>query len=241
MFCFFLLSPLVSSAQGESLRRIIKQDTITLTGKVVDIFGKPVPHIGLLLRSTDKYDRSLGTTTDVDGYFKIHGAFLYDTIRLESNKVIFYMNKGSRFVTIQLPEVTSKEIQAEVKAKRFKPKTIPSIKKYILEDFYCALPYISLDAEYPGGPDAFQKIISTNLKYPAGALKYNIEGNVKLKFKVLKDGSLSGFVVLDSLGYGCEEEAIRVVKLSRKWRPAIRSSRPIEFEQTISVFFHLED
>lgn len=238
---FFILSPIVSSAQGESLRRIVKRDTITLTGKVVDIFGNPVSHIGLLVKSTNKYDMPLGTSTDVDGYFKIHGAFLYDTIRVESINEISYMNKGSRFVTIRLPEIISKEIQAEVKAKRFRPKTLTNLKKYKLEDFICVLPHISLYAEYPGGLDAFQKFISANLKYPAGAIQYNIEGNVKIKFKVLKDGSLSDFAILDSLGYGCDEEAIRVLKLSKKWRPAIRSSRPIELEQTISVCFHLED
>ena len=67
--------------------------------------------------------------------------------------------------------------------------------------------------KYPGGSSAFKKFISDNLTYPEEAIKNRIEGYVYVKFVVDNLGKVIDAGVTKGLGYGCDEEAIRLVKL----------------------------
>lgn len=69
--------------------------------------------------------------------------------------------------------------------------------------------------EYPGGKTAFKKFISENMRYPAEAVKNNIEGDVFVKFVINDNGSVQDASVLKGIGYGCDEEALRLIKLLR--------------------------
>lgn len=67
--------------------------------------------------------------------------------------------------------------------------------------------------EYPGGPKELTKFIYENLRYPAEAVKAKIEGSVYLEYDIDYRGNVVETRVIQSLGYGCDEEAARVVKL----------------------------
>jgi len=67
--------------------------------------------------------------------------------------------------------------------------------------------------KYPGGKTAFQEFIRKNLRYPKEALEKKIEGSVHIHYRVDGLGKVIEVNVTKSLGYGCDEEAIRVVKL----------------------------
>lgn len=77
-----------------------------------------------------------------------------------------------------------------------------------------------IDASYPGGSDSLMNFIWKNLKYPATAQQNNVQGEVQISFDVNFDGNLINFSKISNLGYGLEEELIRVVKLTPKWIPA---------------------
>ncbi|MCF8296061.1 MAG: energy transducer TonB [Saprospiraceae bacterium] len=66
---------------------------------------------------------------------------------------------------------------------------------------------------YPGGNDAFRKFIEKNLKYPKQALEKAIEGVVMLEYEVDDMGNVHNPKVVNGLGFGCDEEALRLVKL----------------------------
>ena len=66
---------------------------------------------------------------------------------------------------------------------------------------------------YPGGNEALGKFLKENIKYPDEARKNNIEGIVHISFDVDHYGRISNEHIIHSLGYGCDEEAIRVVNL----------------------------
>ncbi|MDR3286892.1 MAG: energy transducer TonB [Prevotellaceae bacterium] len=66
---------------------------------------------------------------------------------------------------------------------------------------------------YPGGNKALSEFISQNLHYPEQAAQNDISGSVHLQYVVTDDGFVESVQVLKGLGYGCDEEAIRVVKL----------------------------
>ena len=68
-------------------------------------------------------------------------------------------------------------------------------------------------AEYPGGSEALKKFIKNNLRYPKEALMHRVEGSVYLKYEVNEKGKVHSISVVNGLGYGCDEEAIRIISL----------------------------
>ncbi len=75
------------------------------------------------------------------------------------------------------------------------------------------------DSEPAGGWDNFQLYIRRNARLTEAARNNNISGNVRLQFTVGPDGKPANISVLQSLGFGCDEEAMRLVRLFQ-WAPA---------------------
>jgi len=65
--------------------------------------------------------------------------------------------------------------------------------------------------EFPGGKMSYQKYISDNQVYPEEALKNKIEGIVYLSADVNDNGQVAGIRIEKGIGYGCDEEAIRLL------------------------------
>jgi len=66
--------------------------------------------------------------------------------------------------------------------------------------------------EYPGGENELQKFIKKNLLYPKLALSNNIEGEVLIKYKINPNGNITNISIIKGIGYGCDKEAVRIVK-----------------------------
>ncbi len=66
---------------------------------------------------------------------------------------------------------------------------------------------------YKGGKKALSLFIKENLKYPKEAIAHKIEGGVLVDYVVNDNGEVTAASVRKGLGYGCDEEAIRLVKL----------------------------
>jgi TonB family protein len=67
--------------------------------------------------------------------------------------------------------------------------------------------------KFTGGSEAFRKFIADNLSYPQEALEARIEGSVVVGYDISDEGSVINPHILKGLGYGCDEEAIRVIGL----------------------------
>lgn len=67
--------------------------------------------------------------------------------------------------------------------------------------------------EFPGGPKELTKFIYSNLRYPSAALEAKIEGIVWIEYDIDYKGNVVETRVLQSIGYGCDEEAARVVRM----------------------------
>ncbi len=65
--------------------------------------------------------------------------------------------------------------------------------------------------EYPGGKEEFRKYILANLKYPQLAIEKNIQGIVYLSAEINDHGEVLNVQVDKGLGYGCDEEAVRLI------------------------------
>jgi protein TonB len=93
--------------------------------------------------------------------------------------------------------------------------------------------------EFPGGHSAFIKFLSRNLKYPANAVERGIEGKVLISFIIEKNGRLSNIKILRGIGYGCDEEAIRVLEKSPEWKPGIQNKQKVRVAYTLPINFNL--
>lgn len=80
--------------------------------------------------------------------------------------------------------------------------------------------------------------LTNNLQYPESAFKQSISGNVKLLFVVEPNGHISNIQVIKTLGGGCTEEAIRVVKLIN-WFPALKKNVAVRCFVPMEISFNL--
>lgn len=80
--------------------------------------------------------------------------------------------------------------------------------------------------------------ISNSLQYPDAAFKQNISGLVRLKFVVEPSGRISNLLTEKTVGGGCTEEAIRVIKMIR-WYPAIKKDVAVRTWMTLDITFDI--
>ena len=93
--------------------------------------------------------------------------------------------------------------------------------------------------EFPGGSVELMKFLSTNLKYPASALKDSIQGRVVATFIVEKDGSTSNVKVVKHVSDDLDAEAVRVIELMPKWIPGMQRGEAVRVKYTVPVTFRL--
>ncbi len=92
---------------------------------------------------------------------------------------------------------------------------------------------VEIKPEYPGGFGAFFMLLSKNFTRPSDS---NFRGGrLIVSFLVEKDGSLTEIKVLKDPGFGTAEEAIRVMKLSKKWIPATQNGKPVRCSYQIPI------
>ena len=85
------------------------------------------------------------------------------------------------------------------------------------------------EAEFPGGKQAWIQYLGKNCNATVPSDNGAPEGSytVELEFIVNLDGSLSDIKELTKLGYGMEEEAIRLLSKGPKWIPAQQNGRKV--------------
>ncbi len=93
-----------------------------------------------------------------------------------------------------------------------------------------------------------QKLIEyiyTNVRYPEIAKEKGIEGVTVVKFVVEKDGSITDVKSERTIGGGCDEEALRVVRsfkeMSQKWIPGKQRGKNVRVQFLLPIKFKLED
>lgn len=93
--------------------------------------------------------------------------------------------------------------------------------------------------QFPGGHEAMLQFLSDSLQYPEKAIQNAISGEIEVGFLVNKDGSLSHIKVIKGMGYGCDEEAIRLVSIMPRWQPVIQGNDTLALAHRISIPFIL--
>ncbi|MCU0440502.1 MAG: energy transducer TonB [Raineya sp.] len=90
-----------------------------------------------------------------------------------------------------------------------------------------------------GGYAKFYKYLDENIYYTQQAIDKKIEGYVFVQFVVDKTGRLENIKIVKGLGFGLDEEVIRVFEESPKWTIGKEKNIPVRVRMTFSVIFRL--
>lgn len=89
---------------------------------------------------------------------------------------------------------------------------------------------VDMEATFPGGQAGWITFLENNLKADVPVRRKAPAGQymVVVQFIVDKKGGLSDIRALTALGYGMEQEVVRVLRKSPKWLPAQMNGRPVK-------------
>jgi periplasmic protein TonB len=99
---------------------------------------------------------------------------------------------------------------------------------------------VGVMAEYPGGIQAMYEYIGKHLVYPSLARENAKEGKVVLSFVIDAKGKVSMSEVERGIGFGCDEEALRVINKMPNWTPASQNGKPVAVRLLLPVVFRLQ-
>lgn len=100
---------------------------------------------------------------------------------------------------------------------------------------------VEIESEYPGGAAAWLRFLNKNLRFPEDAINNEIQGTIVVQFIVDRDGNVSDVETVSGPETGgLRQEAIRVIKQSGKWKPAIQNGRQVKSYKKQPIVFKLE-
>lgn len=133
--------------------------------------------------------------------------------------------KGEETSEFEVPKGSSEVGNVKVEA----PKPVEKKPEPVDETYYVA---VDMMPEPFGGTEKMQQ----NVNYPAEAKKEGIVGKVLVKAFINENGEVTRAEIVKGLGYGCDEEALWVVK-STRFRPGKKNGKPVKVQLTIPVSF----
>lgn len=178
-------------ARVRLLQGQVKDNNGSLPGATVHVEGTPQ-----------------GAITDAEGRFELKLADTVKDVNLVASSLGFIPKRMN---------VRSKENNVDIVLE----ENTSSLNDVIVTGYSKAKKASFYHAPLPeGGYDKFREYLAKNTHYPASAAANNIQGKVKVTFRVTPDGTIEDLKVSRRLQPDCDAEALRVVKDGPKWTPA---------------------
>lgn len=90
-------------------------------------------------------------------------------------------------------------------------------------------------------PQVAWSLVGRTMRYPEAAREAGMGGKILVSFVVERNGKTGFFEVKEPIGYGLDEEAMRVVELLPDvWLPAKLNGHAVETEITIPLTFRID-
>jgi protein TonB len=102
---------------------------------------------------------------------------------------------------------------------------------------------LAVDARDKCAQQKLLQYIAENIKYPEDAKSKSIEGTVISKFFVTTEGAIEDIKIVKPLGYGCDEEVVRVLEKMNglhTWIPGTQEGKNVKVMFTLPVRFKLK-
>ncbi len=98
---------------------------------------------------------------------------------------------------------------------------------------------VEQNAMFPGGDGALIKWLGEHTEYPQVALENGVQGTVRVRFVVKKDGTIGDVKVLKPVDPNLDKEAIRVIKSLPKFIPGKMNGHAVNCYFTAPVRFKI--
>lgn len=149
---------------------------------------------------------------------------------------------SSDTTAMKSPAVKSATTSAAKKKGKAKAEMEPVVKNpKISLDKEGIYKYAEVSPSFPGGQNGIDNYINNNIEYPQTALDDSKEGRVGISFVVDETGKVSdAHTVGTKVGYGLDEEAVRVVDNMPKWTPGMVKGKPVKTRMTLPIVFQVE-
>ncbi len=98
---------------------------------------------------------------------------------------------------------------------------------------------VEIESSYPGGPGAWARYLNKTLRYPQEAQDNEIQGPVVVQFIVDRAGTVTDVEAISG-PMELRDEAVRVIKRSGKWTPAVQNGRQVKSYKKQPIVFRLE-
>jgi TonB family protein len=191
---------------------------ILIEGIVLDQDNEPLPGAEINVKGSQT-----GTSTTAQGQFRIivpTGSKLdfsfvghkSTSLQVDEEGTLEVRLAGESHSEASIARRISSEI-GKVFVQEVKPQLLPN---HVEDSVYTV---VSQNPVFPGGVKALYRFIEETMEYPAAARRAGVQGNVFLTFVVNTDGSIQDIRVLKGMGFGTDEEAIRIMKNTPKWKP----------------------
>jgi TonB family protein len=97
---------------------------------------------------------------------------------------------------------------------------------------------VEVEADYPGGSDAWVKYLGKTLQYPMEAVSNEVQGNVMVEFVVRKDGSVTDIRAISGPKQ-LRTESVRVIAESGNWVPAVDRGMKVDSYKKQPIHYRL--
>ena len=209
----------------------IPYDFQVVVGKVISSqTGSPLAGAQINVKGTD-----INTLSDQNGFFHLEAPL--DASTLISSNIGF----DTREVTIreqaQIDVVLDEQAPQleEVAPAGAAVKNEARQKRLEVDEARFAESIPPLPTAQP--PANLETYLQNNTTYPQRAAELGIEGQVILAFKVLANGTLTDFQIVQKLGFGCDEEAVKVLQNGPAWIPFQTQGRNVTSQAQYPVNF----
>ena len=194
--------------------------SLIVKGKVTSVEeGTPIPGANVKIKGTNRE-----TITDINGK--------YELPLTAPNAAVAFSYPGLKSVEVE----TSGKETIDVQMKEDDAMISEAVVQGLSDDRALQEPMTNI-AQPIGGMKAYNQYLQDEMRYPPEALKQKIGGKVTIEFTVNVKGQPTDFTVVKGPGFGCEEEAIRLIKEGPKWSPSSKGNVPFESKVRVKLKF----
>ncbi|GAB2783839.1 hypothetical protein GCM10027275_29880 [Rhabdobacter roseus] len=212
------------------------EEKTTVTGTVTNQDGQPLPSAAIIAKGT-----TAGTTTNQQGTFELKDVPLNSTIVISfvgyQPQEIRITEKNQTINARLLRQKQSLEEVVVVGYGSIKPASTDTARATTPEGTFTIVEQMP---EFPGGTSELYKYLARNIMYPTEASRKEVQGRVLVSFLVSEEGAIREPKIVNGLGAGIDEEALRVVLSMPRWKPARQNGRPVAMLYQLPIQFMLE-
>jgi TonB family protein len=208
---------------------------LNITGVITNSVGLPVSDAVLVLKGTGR-----GTITNAQGEFSLKQIPVESTIMVTHVSFLpnaFVVSKSkSRFELTLQKSITQLD---EIVVMGIGPPSHPTRTKSAPTSDN-QLVVVEQNPEFPGGMQALYKYLTDQISYPAEASQNNLSGKIFISFSINEEGKVRKPQIVKSLGWGLDEEVLRVILNMPPWKPARQNGKAVAKDFALAIVFSLQ-